>query len=139
MRKMPQVIAASLITAAAAAACTGHAQAGHGTVTGILVMLGGPPVPVRAGGRPDFAHRPDFKHPRPGHVIATSATGRRFTVSAGKTGRFTMLLPPGTYQLTGYPQQMRASRAEIGCTAVHAVHVRAGTSTRAIEVICPIA
>jgi hypothetical protein len=139
MRKMPQMIAASLITAAAAAGCTGQAQAAHGTVTGILVMFGGPPVPVKVGNPPGSAHPPDFKHPRPGHVIAISSTGRRFTVSTGKTGRFTMLLPPGTYQLTGYPLQMHASRAETGCTAVHAVHVRAGTSTRAIEVICPIA
>jgi hypothetical protein len=69
-------------------------------------------------------------------VIATSITGERFTISTGKSGRFTMPLPPGTYQLTGYSPQVHAKGAEMRCTAVHAVHAKAGKATRGVEVVC---
>jgi hypothetical protein len=129
MRKVPQVIAARLIAATAIGGCTGHAKTAHGTVTGIFLMVGGPAGP---------GHPHGVRLPLPGHVIATNIAGERITVSTGKSGRFTMLLPPGTYHLTGYSPQVYAGRAEMRCTAVHAVHVKAGKSTRGVEVICPI-
>jgi hypothetical protein len=46
-------------------------------------------------------HPNGVRLPLPGHVIATSTAGKRFTVSTGKSGRFTMFLAPGTYRLTG--------------------------------------
>lgn len=49
-----------------------------------------------------------------------------------------MRLPPGTYHLTGYSPQVLAGRGEARCFAVHPVHVKAGKSTRGVEVICPI-
>jgi hypothetical protein len=129
MGKVQQVAAASVITAVVAAGCTGPAQTAHGTVTGIFLMVGGPA---------NYTNPNGARVPLHGHVIATSIAGARTRVSTGKSGRFTMLLPPGTYQLTGYPSQVHAGSHPIPCSAMHPVQVKAGKSTRGIEVICPV-
>lgn len=127
MGKVQQVAAASVTTAAAVAGCTGHAQAAHGTVTGTFLMVGHPP---------NYTNPNGIRVPLPGRVIATSIAGARFKVSTGKSGRFTMLLPPGTYQLTGYPSQVHAGSHQIPCFAARPVQIKAGKSTRGIEVRC---
>ncbi len=84
---------------------------------------------IRAGG---------FAQPLPGHVIATSIAGQRFTVSTGKSGRFTMLLPPGIYHLTGYRPRVHVDNHMMRCIAEHPVQVKAGKLTRGIEVFCSV-
>ena len=111
-----------MITAVAAAGCTGHAHAAHGTVTGIFLLAGHPA---------NYTNPNGIRLPLPGHVIATSIAGARFRVSTGKRGRFTTLRPPGTYQQTGYPSQVHAGSHQIPCFAVRPVQVQAGKSTRA--------
>jgi hypothetical protein len=127
--KVHQVAAASVITAVAVAGCTGHAKTAHETVTGTFLMVGGPA---------NYTNPNGTRVPLRGHVTATSIAGARFTVSTGKSGRFTMLLPPGTYQLAGYPSQVHADSHQISCSALHPVQVKAGKSTRGIEVVCPV-
>jgi hypothetical protein len=129
MRKVRAAIAASVIAAAAVTGCAGHTSAAHGTVTGIFLMVGGPA---------SITHPNGVRLPLPGRVIATSTTGERFTVSTGKSGRFTMLLPPGTYHLTGYSPRVRINGQEMRCGASHPVHVRAGKPVRGIEVFCSV-
>jgi hypothetical protein len=88
----------------------------RGIVIGFFLMVGGPPpgVSVRL----------------PGRVIATSTTGRRFTVAVKYRGRFQLRLPPGTYQLTGYSPRVHVNHAEMRCVASHPVRLRAGQSKR---------
>jgi hypothetical protein len=94
MVKVLRAIAASVIAAAVVAGCAGHAAKAHGSLTGVFLMVGGPA---------DIAHPNGVRVPLPGHVIASNVdTGEHFTVSTGKSGRFTMLLAPGTYNLTGF-------------------------------------
>lgn len=126
MGKVPQVIAAGLIAAAAIGGCTEHANTSPGTVAGLFVMVGGPA---------SLAHPSGVRIPLPGRVIATSTTGQRYTVTVGTSGRFTMPLPPGAYQLTGYSP--RVQNAEMRCVAAHPVHVRTGKATLT-EVYCSV-
>ena len=56
-------------------------------VTGTLLRVGGPP-----GVRPK---------PLPGRVVARNEAGLEFTAATGDDGQFQLLLPPGTYLLTG--------------------------------------
>jgi hypothetical protein len=82
-----------------AAGCA--AQATHdpaaGAITGMFIREGGPlgpggtqPKVVRLHGRVDF----------------TSARGHVVHVRVGKSGRFTVTLPPGTYQVSGRSPQI---------------------------------
>ena len=88
----------------------------HGLVFGFFLMVGGP--------------APGVSVRLPGRVIATTTTGRRFTVAVKYRCRFQFRLPPGTYRLTGYSPRVRSNNAEMRCVASHPVHVRAGQSTR---------
>jgi hypothetical protein len=83
-------------------------------------------------------HPNGVRLPLPGHVIATSTAGKRFTVSTGKNGRFTMFLAPGTYRLTGYSPRVHVNGQEMRCVAAHPVRVKAGKSMRGIEVFCSV-
>lgn len=129
MGKVQQVAAASVITAVAVTGCTGHAKAGHGTISGTFLMVGGPA---------DYANPNGTVIPLRGHVTATSIAGGRFTVRTGRSGRFTMLLPPGSYHLAGYTSQVHADSHQLPCLAVRPVKVRAGKSTRGVEVVCSV-
>jgi hypothetical protein len=53
---------------------------------------------------------------RDGHVVAE--------VTVGRTGRFTVEVPPGTYTLTGLPSN--EFRGNGACSAGHVVHARSG-------------
>jgi hypothetical protein len=88
-----------------------------------MVVVGGP-VPDR--------------DPLPGQVIATGSAGSRYAVSVGQSGRFTISLPPGTYDLAGYSPLVHVGRAEQRCLAAHPVQVMAGKSVRGVDVVCSI-
>jgi hypothetical protein len=72
-------------------------------------------------------------------VIATSIAGTPTTIRTGKSGRFTMQLPPGTNQLTGEPSQVDADSQQIPCSAMRPIQVKAGKCTQGIRVVCPAA
>lgn len=93
-------------------------------VRGVLVMVGGP--------------APGARRLLPGHIVATSTAGRRVTGTVGASGHFTMLLPPGTYHLTGHSPRVRAGGHEMRCAAAQPVRVRAGSRTPHVEVICSV-
>jgi hypothetical protein len=103
----------------------GASTSDHGTVLGSFIQVGGPGQIV--GGRP--------AQPRPvpmaGHVIARSQSGSVFTVTVGKSGRFEMLLPPGTYRLIGYSPMYPGP-----CAGESAIKVRTGKHVTHIDVIC---
>jgi len=130
MVKVPLAIAASVIAAAVVAGYTGHAARAHGSVTGVFLMVGGPA---------DIAHPNGVRVPLPGHVIASNVdTGEHFTVSTGKSGRFTMLLAPGTYNLTGYSPRVHVNGQEMRCIAARSIRVRAGKRLRGADVFCSV-
>jgi hypothetical protein len=93
-------------------------------VSGAFVMVGGPAPGVRL--------------PLPGRIIVTNTAGRRFTGTVGKSGRFTMWLPPGTYHLTGHSPRVHAGHHEMRCAAAHPVRARAGSPAPRVEVICSV-
>jgi hypothetical protein len=94
-------------------------------VSGVFVIVGGPAPGVRL--------------PLPGRVVATNTAGRRFTGTVGKSGRFTMWLPPGTYRLTGHSPRVHAGGRETRCAAAHPVRAQVGGSpTARVEVACSV-
>ncbi len=93
-------------------------------VSGVFVMVGGPAPGVRL--------------PLPGRIVATNTPGRRFTGTAGKSGHFTMWLPPGTYHLTGHSPRVQAGHHEMRCAAAHPVRARAGSPAPRVEVVCSV-
>lgn len=105
------------------------AGATPGTVTGIFLMVGGPATP---------AHPNGVRIPLPGRVIATSSTGKRYLVKVGTSGRFTMSLPAGTYQLTGYSPKVHSGNTEMRCVAAHRVHVQGGKPPMRGDVYCSV-
>ena len=127
MRRLWVTILAVLIASSAIAGCS---QGGprRGTVLGIFVEVGGP-VPIE-GGRP----APNKPIPVPGRLVARDQSGPSFAVKVGKSGRFRMVLPPGTYLLTGYTPFAQG----LPCTRPGAVKVRPGNQATHIEVICPL-
>ena len=76
--------------------------------------------------------------PLPARVIATGSAGDQYTVRAGRSGRFTMMLPTGAYNLAGYSPVVHVGRAEQRCFAAHPVYVRAGQTTRDMKVVWSI-
>lgn len=141
MRRAQALTAAAALAALAGCAASpgaGHATTGvrppgGGTVTGRLVMEGGPLGP---GGQ----------QPRtrgiPGLVEFTA--GRRVVkVAVGRSGRFSVTLPPGTYHVTGRsPRITEVSSGNPGgpgrvlpCSRPLAVTVSVGTSV-AVTLAC---
>lgn len=112
------MIALAAITAMAAVGCSDGSSGPTGTVTGHLVMAGGPApgVTVRV----------------PGTITASSAS-RTHQASAAADGAFTLVLPAGSYTLSGISPQYNDGRAE--CVAAAPVVVREGAVTRA-DVTC---
>src|SRR5262249_54832510 len=104
------------------AGCDGG-PGGHGTLTGVFLMVGGP--------------APGVSIRLPGRVIATNSAGEQVTVAIGHSGRFKISLAPGTYQLAGYSPRVHVDNAEMRCTAMHPVHIRVGEMTRA-NVYCSV-
>lgn len=93
-------------------------------VPGVLVMVGGPAPGVRL--------------PLPGRIVATNTAGRRFAGTVGRSGRFTMWLPPGTYRLTGHSPRAQAGGQEMRCAAAQPVRARVGRPTPRVEVVCSV-
>jgi polysaccharide lyase family 4-like protein len=112
--------------------CSGQDHAATGTVTGTLVRVGGPIQLL------DGVPAAPTAVPLPGRVVAESTDGSRYTASVDRSGHYTISLPPGTYQLTGYSPLVRGFGAEVQCRSAHAVQVTAGTTTTGIDVICSV-
>lgn len=93
-------------------------------VSGVFVMVGGPAPGVRL--------------PLPGHIVATNTAGRRYIGTVGKSGHFTIWLPPGTYDLTGHSPRVQVDHHEMRCAGAHPVHARAGSPAPRVEVVCSI-
>ncbi len=93
-------------------------------MAGTLVRVGGP--------------APGAAVPLPGRVTAIGSAGVRFTVTVGNNGRFSLMLPPGTYRLIGYSPLVWANSAEMRCTAQHSVQVTTGKLMRDVDVVCSI-
>jgi hypothetical protein len=93
-------------------------------VTGALVRVGGPP--------------PGAAVPLTGQVSAISSSGARYAVTVGKSGRYRLSLPPGTYRLTGRSPMVHVNGAEMQCNGVRAVHVTARADSSGLNVVCSI-
>ena len=101
------------------AGCGG--QGYHQTVHGQFVAVGGP-----APG----------SYPLPCTIIARAAGGQTFTATAGRSGRFTLSLPPGGYRVTG--RSPRIQSGQMICAAMHELHVSRHQPVRHITVVCSI-
>lgn len=89
------VSAAALVVAGLAAASADPAArpaSSGGTITGRLLVEGGP-INIRSGRQPG-------KRPIPGTIRFTSARRRTVTARAGSSGTFTARLPAGTYDVS---------------------------------------
>ena len=123
MRKLGVVVVVEVTMALAA--CTSSPQsAPSGTVTGRFVAIGGLTAVPR---------------PLTGQVTAKTSTGRRFTVTVGKSGKFVLSLPAGLYGLTGRTPMVTVNGVEPTCGVWEPpVRVRAGKETRGVQVVCPL-
>ena len=91
-----------------------------GRVTGRLVLEGGP---VRPGGRQSGPR------PIPGVVTFTTAGHRPVRIRAGRSGIFTVRLPPGRYRVSGRsPVVLTVSN---GATVTDSGQLRSGTAWEA--------
>jgi hypothetical protein len=113
-----------LVVALAIAACSAS-PSDRGTVVGSFVQVGGPGVIV--DGR---AEQPK-PIPMQGQVLARSQAGSVFAATVGKSGRFQMLLPAGTYRLTGYSPMYPGP-----CAGESAIKVSPGKNVTHVNVIC---
>jgi len=74
--------------------------------------------------------------PLPGLVIAVGSTGERFTVNVGRSGRFRLSVPAGSYRLAGYSPMARSNGTEVRCSAGRPVLVKADKISRDVHVGC---
>jgi hypothetical protein len=125
---------ACLLAIVALAGCTTAIQAGHtgqastasdsgqhlpatGHLTGTFVIEGGP---LGAGGQ-----QPG-ERPIPGTVTVTTAGHRQVSIQVGGSGRFSVWLSPGTYQVSGRsPNIEQATTVEAGSASGRARKCRA--------------
>ena len=118
---------AGLLTGCAAAGAQAPAT-GH--LAGRLVMEGGPMGP--GGQQPG-------ERPIPGTVTITAAGHRPVSVTTGSSGRFTVPLPPGRYQVSGRsPSIMEVDGGktrELPCSQPASATVTAGR-TAVITLTC---
>jgi hypothetical protein len=118
-------LALALLAGAALAGCSGHhATPAPGTVTGTLIRVGGP--------------APGAAVPLPGHVIATSSAGARFSAAVPRNGQYRLSLPPGAYRLTGYSPLVYSGGSELRCVAARTVHLASGQTAPGVDVVCSI-
>lgn len=94
----------------------------HQTVPGTFVVAGGPP--------------PGSPRPLSGTITARAASGQTFTATAGRNGRFTLSLPPGSYRVTGRSPLMQSG--QMICAATSGLRVARGESARPVTVVCSI-
>ena len=123
-------LAAGCASAGTTTSAGGPVQSATGHLTGKLVMEGGPLGP---GGR-----QPG-ERPMSGTVTVTAAGHQAVTVSVGSSGRFSVPLSPGRYQVSGRaPDVMQADGGhsrELPCSRPASVVVSAG-STATITLAC---
>jgi hypothetical protein len=127
---------AGLLTAGCAAAGGGAAAGGQAPVTGHLagrlVMEGGPLGP--SGVQPS-------ERPISGTVTFTDVRHRQVTVRVTSSGRFSVGLPPGRYQVSGRSPSIEASgetsgnKQEPPCSPPLSAIVAAGR-TAAVTITC---
>jgi hypothetical protein len=115
-------IAVAAVALSATAGCSGGPDPSTGTVTGYLEMAGGPAT--LAGRTPSLRV--------PGTITAASPHDTQHGPAA-KNGAFTLVLPAGTYTLTGTSPQYNSGQGQ--CIAAARVVIRAGVITRA-DVTC---
>ena len=113
------MIARTILYSLLASPASGHPLQIAGTIAGTLVRVGGPNPGAVA---------------LPGQVTAKSSTGRKFTVTVGKSGKFVLSVSPGEYQLTGHSPLVRQET----CMATKPVRVKTGQRVSGVEVICSI-
>jgi hypothetical protein len=56
----------------------------------------------------------------------------------GRSGKFSLSLPPGIYRLAGYDPRFMANMPGLQCDAIHLVHVTVGRVLSHIQVVCPL-
>lgn len=117
-RNVLAVLAAGISVLAGCGGSPGYLQAVPGTFEG----AGGP--------------APGSPFPLPGTITARAATGQTFTATAGRDGRFTLSLPPGTYQVTGRSPLMQSG--QMTCPATAELRVARGTPAGPVTVVCSI-
>jgi hypothetical protein len=123
MRRATAAIFTMITLAATAAACSSSPSVPTGTVSGMLIRVGGP--------------APGAPVPLPGQVTATPvASGSAHTSKVGADGQFEITLAPGAYRFTGHSPMIQGGK--LTCIAVHVVHVSSGNATVGVNVICPI-
>ena len=120
------VLAAVGVAAVSAAPSTRPVSPG-GTVTGRLLIEGGP-INIRSGRQPG-------KQPIPGTIRFTSTRRGTVTARAGRSGAFTARLPAGTYHVSfrtprilevsgnGTSHQTWSSRSTVTVTARHTTRI----------------
>jgi hypothetical protein len=123
-------LAATLLTACAGVPGPGSPR---GTVTGRLMLEGGPGVP---GGRPPG------QRPIPGTVQFTDRQHRLILAQVGNSGDFSVRLPAGSYAVSGRSPRVievsNGARHEITCSQTLSVTVTLRHTTRvALTCIVP--
>jgi hypothetical protein len=76
--------------------------------------------------------------PVPGQVVALNAAGTQSQVAVGDDGRFSMSLPPGSYQLSGSSPKVTLDGSPVQCSATRPVQITAHRITRGIKVTCTL-
>jgi hypothetical protein len=115
------VVAVLALGAAVLAGCggsPGYQQAVRGT----FVRVGGP--------------APGSPVPLPGTITASATTGQTFTATAGKNGRFTLSLPPGSYHVSGRSPLIQSG--QMTCNATAELRVTRGKPAGPVTVVCSI-
>lgn len=130
MKRLLAIAAAAGLLPLAACAAGPPAAAPQGTVTGALLLEGGPLRP--GGGQPG-------ERPIRGTVQFTADRHRPVKVRVGRSGTFSVSLPTGTYDVAGRsPQIMEifgGTSREATCSQPQSVTVAARHATR-IAVTC---
>jgi hypothetical protein len=119
----------ALLTAGCAAAGAQAPAAAIGHLAGRLVMEGGALGP--GGQQPG-------ERPLSGTVTFTAAGHRRVTVRVGSTGKFSVRLPPGTYQVSGrspFIDTSSGNEQQLPCSQPLSAKVTAG-HTANVTVTC---
>ena len=76
--------------------------------------------------------------PVPGQVVAVNSAGTQSQVTVGDDGRFSMSLPPGSYQLTGHSPKVLLNGSAVQCSVARSVQITAHRTTRGIKVTCSL-
>jgi hypothetical protein len=112
------VLALGIVFLAGCGGSPGDQQA----VPGTFVRVGGP--------------SPGSPVPLPGTITARAATGQTFTATAGRSGRFTLSVPPGRYHVTGRSPLMQSG--QVACAATAELRVTRGKPAGPVTVVCSI-